>query len=368
MTLRESLLQLDKLSAEEDDFKDLTTLYESVEPTLTEQDKNELKTIIQSTDDTKSIEDVLTSKLNKNETLEEDVTDDAFIAMKSALLDTLRQFDLNDVEIDVGKFGTYSWSDLAYGIKNGVDDADTVAQLVYAEITTDDIPTKDAQITFKGFADAYDKYHNVDVHELHYVTEEYAFANSELNNRQHELILDLTNDGWEEAGNRSTGKDYYTFFRKLVNGKGTWKAVYINSDTDTAEVIDVTYDQALGYEPINASEKLAMTVRNKLGLGHVIDESVTELSDDIDDEEEDSDYSLVKTKSVRDSDGFMTDYTMYYDIPNRSFIFMFGDTDITEPNRDYSDWTVEFTGNLSNTLKQAYDWFDNYTGFDEDED
>lgn len=70
-------------------------------------------------------------------------------------------------------------------------------------------------------------------------------------------------------------------------------------------------------------------------------------------------YTKIKTKSVTDSDGFSTDYTMYFDNQNEKYIFMFGDVDYVEPDIEYADWECE-------TEEEANQWFDNYFGFDEE--
>lgn len=73
-----------------------------------------------------------------------------------------------------------------------------------------------------------------------------------------------------------------------------------------------------------------------------------------------SDWREVATKQVLDSDGFLTDYTMYTD--GKTYIFMFGDKDLYEPDIDYADWEAE-------TEERAWEWFNSYTGFaDEDDD
>lgn len=68
------------------------------------------------------------------------------------------------------------------------------------------------------------------------------------------------------------------------------------------------------------------------------------------------DWALVSCKSVEDSDGFITDYCWYTD--GDKHIFMFGDSDLYEPNEDYADWVCE-------TEEEAKEWFDNYEGFKE---
>lgn len=69
-------------------------------------------------------------------------------------------------------------------------------------------------------------------------------------------------------------------------------------------------------------------------------------------------WKLVSKKPVMDSDGFMTEYSWYTD--GCKHIFMFGDSDIYEPDPDYADWEAE-------TEEEAKNWFNNYNGF-EDED
>ena len=72
-----------------------------------------------------------------------------------------------------------------------------------------------------------------------------------------------------------------------------------------------------------------------------------------------SQWELVKVKDVMDSDGFMTEYAWYTN--GEKHIFMFGDTDLYEPDEDYADWTAE-------SEEEARSWFDSYTGFADDED
>ncbi|MBO7212336.1 MAG: type II toxin-antitoxin system YafQ family toxin [Methanobrevibacter sp.] len=92
------------------------------------------------------------------------------------------------------------------------------------------------------------------------------------------------------------------------------------------------------------------------------------------------------SKPVRDSDGFWSEYTMYMevvcpvsdwvkflksdrarkgDIPDEwidRYVFIFGDRDMYEPEDGGFDWECE-------SEKEAYEWFDNYNGFeDEDEE
>lgn len=67
-------------------------------------------------------------------------------------------------------------------------------------------------------------------------------------------------------------------------------------------------------------------------------------------------YAKLARKSVQDSDGFYTDYTLYKDRVTGLYFCMFGDEELYEPNPDYAD--VEFTDE-----REAYEWFEDYYGF-----
>lgn len=71
-------------------------------------------------------------------------------------------------------------------------------------------------------------------------------------------------------------------------------------------------------------------------------------------------YEEIASKSVPDADGFYTDYTMYYDILNDKYVFVFGDKDIYTPYYSDHDWECE-------TEEEAWEWYNDYNGF-EDED
>lgn len=72
-----------------------------------------------------------------------------------------------------------------------------------------------------------------------------------------------------------------------------------------------------------------------------------------------SKYVEVASKEVTDSDGFLTEYTWYRD-ENGLNVFVFGDKDSYRPEDGYFDFETE-----SNS--EAVDWFDSYTGFDDND-
>lgn len=63
------------------------------------------------------------------------------------------------------------------------------------------------------------------------------------------------------------------------------------------------------------------------------------------------DWVELRSKSVMDSDGFLTDYTLYTD--GKHYICVFGDKDVYGPDIDYADYETE-------SKEDAYDWFESY--------
>lgn len=74
-------------------------------------------------------------------------------------------------------------------------------------------------------------------------------------------------------------------------------------------------------------------------------------------EDLDSEWRELETKHITDSDGFLTDYTLYTN--GVTYICMYGDKDVYSPDIDEADYE-------SDSEDEAYEWFNNYNGFDED--
>ena len=80
-----------------------------------------------------------------------------------------------------------------------------------------------------------------------------------------------------------------------------------------------------------------------------IHDSLTESSDFKD--TSDSNWELVKTKSVYDSDGFLTEYSMWYNEDTGAYNFIFGDSDIYTPETADFDWENIEPGDYQVTFK-----------------
>lgn len=72
-------------------------------------------------------------------------------------------------------------------------------------------------------------------------------------------------------------------------------------------------------------------------------------------------YIELASKSVYDSDGFTTDYTLYSTSDGDYYFCMFGDKDVYEADPDYADfetWSED----------EAWEWFNSYEGFTDEDD
>lgn len=93
----------------------------------------------------------------------------------------------------------------------------------------------------------------------------------------------------------------------------------------------------------------------------------TALEDDVDldsswddDEPGDETWEFVKSKEIRDWDGWLTEYSWYRNSDGLN-VFVYGDSDVYRPEDGEWDWETESDA-------EAQEWFENYTGADEDLD
>ena len=63
-------------------------------------------------------------------------------------------------------------------------------------------------------------------------------------------------------------------------------------------------------------------------------------------------YTYVKSKDVYDANGYLTEYTMYYDKVEDRYVFVLGDSDIYNPNDGYEEFDYE-----CDTEREANEWF-----------
>lgn len=71
-------------------------------------------------------------------------------------------------------------------------------------------------------------------------------------------------------------------------------------------------------------------------------------------------FIQLASKSVPDSDGFTTDYTLYKDKVNNKYVCVFGDKDRYKPEDEDYDFETDYED-------EAKEWFNEYKGFEEAE-
>ena len=124
---------------------------------------------------------------------------------------------------------------------------------------------------------------------------------------------------------------------------------------------------------LQVSANIIKQIKELNAMDEAVVPSTYEFDDDIDDLSyyyddeifkdnlENNPYTEVASKSVLDTDGFSTDYTMYMNVEDGGFVFIFGDKDVYNPGNTDPDWECETKG-------EAWDWFNNYEGFNEEDD
>ena len=85
-----------------------------------------------------------------------------------------------------------------------------------------------------------------------------------------------------------------------------------------------------------------------------IEAAIVSDDDYYDDMSDPDNYEFIDTKSVHDTDGFLTDYTMYRYIPEDSYVFVYGDRDLYRPEDGDFDYECD-------TYDEAIEWFNDYS-------
>lgn len=128
--------------------------------------------------------------------------------------------------------------------------------------------------------------------------------------------------------------------------------------------ISQAYNEAVAYfeskyDKDDEYSELNTGVGARLGWSNYIQSGTYDVPDRHLDSIEDNSWKELASKSVEDSDGFNTDYTLYTN--GETYICMFGDKDLYEPDEAYADYETE-------NEQDAWDWFNSYTGFADEED
>ena len=151
--------------------------------------------------------------------------------------------------------------------------------------------------------------------------------------------------------------------KKYIKSNEEFNVAFVVTDNDD-NIIDVfsTYEEAVDYVERHPYDHMIITREESDPDGETFGEEVVyESTPREDNEDRYTRYAKLAGKSVQDSDGFYTDYTLYKDRVTGLYFCMFGDEDLYEPDPDYADYETE-------SKEAAYEWFENYNGFDEEDD
>ena len=176
---------------------------------------------------------------------------------------------------------------------------------------------------------------------------------SERYNRKHSVTSSETFDAQSYAKQRKQSSEFNKWLKRV-------ESAILRNDTTRIKNIK---ESLMYMTSSQLSNKLTSYLIDKLNS------ALTTSSDDIKSSSygrafdiEDDQYSAwreLASKSVEDSDGFYTDYTLYTD--GQTYICMFGDKNLYEPDTSYADYETE-------SEQDAWDWFNSYTGFADEED
>lgn len=173
---------------------------------------------------------------------------------------------------------------------------------------------------------------------------------------------------------------YKTEFRKGYGDDGSDALfIWVGAEVDYEELeeelapilnkVIQKYDKDAYFEPETAGRLIAVLWGD--GTNESLNESDEEWHDTADREQADEPdyipdeidrYEAIAHKTVYDSDGFTTDYTLYFDHDENNYFTVFGDNDLYGPEDSDHDW--DFGPNED----EAFEWFEDYEGFVDDDD
>ena len=350
---------------------DLQNLYEEVQERLTPSEKQELNKVLNSTNDPETIQNYLTALRAKNE----DIDDVDF------------KCDINDSVDDEMTWHGYEADFLTDEEELNED---------YIERKDDWGEPYDSAEIVKTIRDLTNNYTSQSGTLRTYYRVEKNAAMNEL--RNHYNVVEVS-DGRRDAHDDinwviayadpiveegDTQNESLTESRLDPDNDMMGTRVYyaIKFDGDTVETVDVEDPDYAGDEFYVAVDKSKELLKD-YDVDHV--EIVYTVEDNFD-KHEDVEYEYwtseeeveenlneaypdtigdryyrIDIKHVKDSDGFLTDYTWWYDAATDQHIFIFGDSEVYTPEDSSPDWETD-------SEDTAQEWWDNYVGPYEDDD
>lgn len=350
---------------------DLQNLYEEVQERLTPSEKQELNKVLNSTNDPETIQNYLTALRAKNE----DIDDVDF------------KCDINDSVDD-----EMTW----YGYEADFPTDEEELNEDYIERKDDWGEPYDSAEIVKTIRDLTNNYTSQSGTLRTYYRVEKNAAMNEL--RNHYNVVEVS-DGRRDAHDDinwviayadpiveedDTQNESLTESRLDPDNDMMGTRVYyaIKFDGDTVETVDVEDPDYAGdefYVAVDKSKELlkdydvdhveiVYTVEDNFDKhedveyeywtsGEEVEENLNEAYPDTVGDR----YYRIDIKHVKDSDGFLTDYTWWYDAATDQHIFIFGDSEVYTPEDSSPDWETD-------SEDTAQEWWDNYVGPYEDDD
>lgn len=400
-TIRECLNKMD-LQASDDGFKGITLvdLYEAC--TLTKDDKNHLIKMLQTTDDAEKVREFLSNKCEFEDIPEDDI--DAEVQLECTKSDWEKLNDLDEgyqqgdeqvLDPDSEEYKKFekivdllNEANIIYtsGRHKGdrayfyVDDTylDFGSDWKWTTIIREDNVQVLSPADWLSIINEESTPEEI-VNKI--VTDKYSgvkFANeSQLGEASYGGAYDIADDQYftkEELV--EFGEDVVDSLNSLAYSKAELESIFIDNNIIEITIAwdgnEITVKQPIDMRRIRKPkdlDKYRVRVISKMkpeleelgfDFGPHLRDGDYELSESEEDHKE-AEWKRLLTKSVNDSDGFLTDYSMWYNDGEKRWVFIFGDSDIYDPTNTDPDWETE-------NPEEAREWFLDYKGFEDDED
>ena len=308
------------------------------------------------------------SDKNNRELFNSDGIDEEIVSLVKDVLNDIMKYDTKEQLVNSLNYIIKYINDTKEYFYDGIDE-EIIADLT--ELV--DLVNKD-NVSIKESADVYDsvgKIENIDGKE-YYVSDStfngYCYKNANTYNSDPNGVCYITEAGFENDDKISVEEVEANKAKLIEEGTISTK----NSIMDEVRTMFTTeeyyyeYDDGRRIEAKDFDEKLIEKIADdafnvvdwQTVNGFLLERDWNEAVEEFYNKKpmtEGAEYVEVDHKSVPDSDGFTTEYTMYKD-NNGKYVFVFGDRDIYKPEDGNFDWEAE-------TEEEAREWFDNYTGF-----
>lgn len=372
----------DKLKQIDDDcFQDsdtylgLSELYEGVEDKLDASERNELRKLVNTTNDPETIANYLAAVTSKKESLHEDD---------------------EDTNCESCEDDDDSWF-LDEDYMNRHDDWGDPYDVAKIERVIKQL-TKDFKVVEGSLRTYYEqeKQAAVDVLKKHYNVVEVSDGRFD-NNDDISYVISYAEPKVDESLNEANYKGKYEFDPDNMSGDYSYYKITLddndigrvevwdreNKEDDLAEAFQTAYDAIEGtdgthLEIVYVEGDDYDEVEDTVFEADLSDEDEYEyFLDEVNSYNKDTKqeeilhetyepelcdgYYRIDIKHIKDSDGFLTDYTWWYNPETEKHVFVFGDSEMYGPADSDADWETD-------NEETAQEWWDNYVGPYDEED